>query len=88
MELNMGCGGGQVVSVLAFYSNNPSSNPAEAYSFSVKFLFEKEQKQNKKRPGLVHFFKKNLRNKARAFAQLAMSLLPKPKENTEWKSSG
>ena len=26
-------GGGQVVSVLAFYSNNPCLNPAEAYSF-------------------------------------------------------
>ena len=28
-----GRGGGQVVSVLAFHSNNPSLNPAEAYSF-------------------------------------------------------
>ena len=27
------CGGGQVVSVLALYSNDPSSNTAEAYSF-------------------------------------------------------
>ena len=25
-------GGGQVVSVLAFYSDDPSSNPAEVYS--------------------------------------------------------
>ena len=39
-----GRGGGQVVTVLAFYSNDPSSNPAEAYSFSVKFCFWKEQK--------------------------------------------
>ena len=40
-------GVGQVVSMLAFYSNNPSSNPADAYSFSVKFVFEKnENKQN------------------------------------------
>ena len=29
----LGRGGGQVVSVLAFYSNDPSSNPADAYSF-------------------------------------------------------
>ena len=36
-----GRGGGQVVTVLAFYSNDPSSNPAEAYSFSVKFCFWK-----------------------------------------------
>ena len=34
-------GGGQVVSMLAFYYNNTSLNPAEAYSFSVKFVFEK-----------------------------------------------
>ena len=39
-----GRGGGQVVTVLAFYSNDPSSNPAEAYSFSVKFCFWKERK--------------------------------------------
>ena len=29
----MGRDGGQVVSVLAFYSDDPSSNPAEVYSF-------------------------------------------------------
>ena len=28
-----GRGGGQVVSVLVFYPDNPSSNPAEAFSF-------------------------------------------------------
>ena len=31
-------GGGQVVSVLAFYFNDPSSNPADAYSFVCKIL--------------------------------------------------
>ena len=31
-------GGGKVVSVLAFYSDNPSSNPAEVEKFSVKLL--------------------------------------------------
>ena len=31
-----GRGGGQVVSVLAFYSNDPSSNPADASSFFCK----------------------------------------------------
>ena len=41
------CGGGQVVSVFAFYSNDPSSNPAEAYSFSVKFSFEKNKNKQK-----------------------------------------
>ena len=39
----MGRGGGQVVSVLAFYSDDPSSNPAEVYNFSVKLLL-KERK--------------------------------------------
>ena len=31
-----GRGGGQVVSMLSFYSDNPSSNPADAYSFFCK----------------------------------------------------
>ena len=41
-----------MVSVLAFYSNDLSSNPDIAYRFSVKFLFEK----NKNRPGFAHFY--------------------------------
>ena len=47
-------GGGQVVSVLAFYSDNPSSTPAEVYNFIVKIVAENDQKINKKRPGLAH----------------------------------
>ena len=39
----LGRGGGQVVSVLAFYSDDPSSNPAEVYSLSV-ILCLKERK--------------------------------------------
>ena len=46
----MGRGGGQVVSVLAYYSDDLSTNPAEAYSFSIKFLLEKIE-INKERPG-------------------------------------
>ena len=42
-----GRGGGQVVSVLTFYSNDPSSNPAEVYNVSVKLLL-KRTKINKK----------------------------------------
>ena len=53
-----GRGGGQVVSVLTFYSNDPSSNPAEVYNVSVKLLL-KRTKINKKEAGLAHFFKKN-----------------------------
>ena len=44
----MGHGGGQVVSVLAFYSADPSSNPTEACSFSVKFVFEKTEDKQKR----------------------------------------
>ena len=51
----LGCGGGLVVSVLAFYSDDPSSIPAEVYNFSVKLLL-KITKINKKRPGLAQFF--------------------------------
>ena len=43
-----------MVIVLAFYSNDPSSNPTEVYNFSVKLLV-KRTKINKKRPGLAHF---------------------------------
>ena len=32
----LGRGGGQVVSVLAFNSDNPSLSPADAYSFFCK----------------------------------------------------
>ena len=31
---------GQVVNVLTFHSDKPSSNPADAYSFCVNFVFE------------------------------------------------
>ena len=47
-------GGGQVVSVLAFYFDDLSSNPTEVYNFSVK-LYLKRKEINKKRPGVVHF---------------------------------
>ena len=46
-----------MVSVLAFYSDDPSSIPAEVYNFSVKLLL-KRTKINKKRPGLAQFKKK------------------------------
>ena len=47
----MGRGGGQVVSVLPFYSNDPSLNPAEVYNFSVK-----RTKINKNEAGVGPFF--------------------------------
>ena len=42
-----GRGGGQVVNVLAFYSNNPSLNLTDAYIFSVKFVFKKNENKQK-----------------------------------------
>ena len=51
-----GRGGGQVVSVLAFYYDDLTSNLADVYSFSVNMCL-KRTKINKKRPGLAHFFK-------------------------------
>ena len=42
-----GRGGGQVVSMLTFYSDDPSLNPAEAYSFSSKIVFEKKENKQK-----------------------------------------
>ena len=43
----MGCGGGQVVSVLAFNPNNMSSMHAEAKKMSVKFVFENNENKEK-----------------------------------------
>ena len=51
-------GGGQIVSVLTFYSNNPSLNPARVYNFSVKFVVEKNE--NKWYDAEVGAFFKNM----------------------------
>ena len=47
ITLTLGRCGGQVVSMLVFYSHDPSLNPAQAYSFSVKF-------ESEKRPRMAH----------------------------------
>ena len=52
---DMGRGGGQVVSMFAFCSDDPSSNPAEVYNFSVQIVV-KNNKINKKMLWLVHFY--------------------------------
>ena len=36
-----------MVSELTFYSDDPSSNPADAKSFSVKSVFEKNENKQK-----------------------------------------
>ena len=42
-----------LVHMTNFKSYDPSSNPTDAYSFSVTFVFKKT-KIKKKRPGLAH----------------------------------
>ena len=45
----LGRGGvGAVVGVLTFYTNNPSSNPAQIYNFSVKIVVEKNKNNEQK----------------------------------------
>ena len=48
--------GQEVVSLLAFNSDGPSSNPADVYSFSVKFVFEKNENKQKE-AGIDPFLK-------------------------------
>ena len=51
-------GGGQVVSVLAFYFDDPTSNPADVYlQFFCEIVVEKDQKINKYWPGLTNLKK-------------------------------
>ena len=52
MQMMVRCGSGQVVSVLALFSNDPSPNPVEDY-FSVKNMAEK----NKNKESGVGLFK-------------------------------
>ena len=47
-----------MVFVLSFNSDDPSSKPAEAYSFAVKILFEKNDNKQKE-DGIGLFYKKN-----------------------------
>ena len=54
----LGCGGGLVVSMLAFYSDDPSSNPAEAYRFFCTML--SETNENKQKEAGVGPFKRTI----------------------------
>ena len=58
----MGRGGGLVVSVLAFYSDNPTFNPAEAYILVCTIV--SESNENKKVAGFAH-----LKNMLTAFCR-------------------
>ena len=57
----MGRGGGQVVSVLTFYSDNLSSNPTVAYTLFCNICVGKEQKLTKR--GRFGTFKKEVTRK-------------------------
>ena len=58
-------GGGQVVSVLAFYSENSSSNSTEAYVFFCKICVWKEWRQKQKEAGVGPFKKTQLETRIR-----------------------
>ena len=44
-----GRGGGQVVSLFAFYYNDPSSNPVEVFSFNLQIVWKERKMKNKKK---------------------------------------
>ena len=62
-----GRGGGQVVSVFAFYYDDPSSNPVKAYSLFLENLCLKRKKIYKKRPDWPIFKNKFLNCWAQGF---------------------
>ena len=49
-----------MVSVLAFYSDDPRSNPAEVYNFSVKIFIEKNENKQKRGRGWPIFLSNRL----------------------------
>ena len=51
LPLSLGRDGGLVVSVLASYFVDPSSNPTKVYSFSLKFVFGKNENKTKRGHG-------------------------------------
>ena len=88
--LQLGHGGGHVVSVLTFYSNDPSSNPTEVYSF-CKICVWKQQKQTKKEAGVGPFFPilpKNTRGTDRKLGKvdplLSVSILVESPVRPDW----
>ena len=57
-NFDKGRGGGLVVSVLAFYSDDPSLIPAEVYNFFCKIVVEKNENKQKEAGIGPFFFKK------------------------------
>ena len=77
----MCCGGCQVVSVLAFYFDDPSSNPAEAHCFYVILCLNR----TKERPGFAPFLqeeqkcKVQLRHEKQSKSRVLKPRTPVPK---------
>ena len=59
-----------MVSVLAFYSDDPSSIPAEVYNFFCKNIVEKNENKQKEAGVGPFFLKKNSRRIKLRFANL------------------
>ena len=76
MQTYLGRCGGQVVSILAFNSDDPISNPSDAYSFFCKITNE-----NKKVAGVGPFLNANVQTivfiKKEIFINLSLSFLQK-----------
>ena len=66
-----------MVSVLAFLSKDPSSNPAKAYSFSVEFVFEKNENKQKE-AGIGPLFLKKKRITATVIKIVMTVILTSP----------
>ena len=61
MGRTWGSGGGLVVSVLAFQSNDQILNPAEANSFNVKILFQKNENKQQVKAGHFLIIKRSVK---------------------------
>ena len=66
-----------MVSVLAFLSKDPSSNSALAYSFSVEFVFEKNENKQKE-AGIGPLFLKKKRITATVIKIVMTVILTSP----------
>ena len=64
-----GPGGGQVVSVLALNSYDPSSHPADADSFFVKLVFEMNEK--------THYLSRKCKFHIKILLYLYLNCVPK-----------
>ena len=74
-----------MVSVLAFYSDDPSLNPTEVYNFSVKLLL-KITKINKKEAGVGPFLKNKTRILPRDICNIYLTLVKGKSSKKSWRT--